>query len=184
MNCNPFTYGHQYLIEYAATRVDWLYVFVVEEDRSVFPFAMRKKMVEEGTCHLKNVIVVPSGSFILSYETFPAYFGKAERQEEKADARFDLEIFARYIAPPLQITRRFVGEEPADKITRQYNEQMKKILGDFGIEVEEIPRKEIDGRVVSASYVRGCAKEQRFEEIAGFVPTSTYEVCQEIYGIK
>ena len=28
MNCNPFTLGHRYLIEYAAARVDYLYIFV------------------------------------------------------------------------------------------------------------------------------------------------------------
>src|SRR6185369_1032961 len=39
VNCNPFTYGHRYLIESAAREVDHLYVFVVKEERSIFPFA-------------------------------------------------------------------------------------------------------------------------------------------------
>lgn len=173
MNCNPFTYGHLYLIEYAASKVNGLYVFVVEEDRSIFPFELRKQMVEEGTRNLRNVCVVPSGEWVLSYQTFSAYFGKAERQEEKVDARMDLEIFARYIAPPLGITHRFVGEEPTDKVTRQYNEQMKRILGEFDICVEEVPRKEFDGNVISASYVRKCMEEKRFEEIENYVPEST-----------
>ena len=69
MNCNPFTYGHQYLIEYAASQVDWLYIFVVEENRSFFLFEDRFNMVKQGTSHLNNVIVVPSGKFVLSYET-------------------------------------------------------------------------------------------------------------------
>ncbi|MDE6054695.1 MAG: adenylyltransferase/cytidyltransferase family protein, partial [Lachnospiraceae bacterium] len=34
MNCNPFTRGHRYLIEQALMKVDKLYVFVVEEDKS------------------------------------------------------------------------------------------------------------------------------------------------------
>lgn len=173
MNCNPFTLGHQYLIEYAASKVDGLYVFVVEEDRSVFPFAARKQMVEEGTAHLDNVCVVPSGSWILSYRTFPVYFGKAKRQEEKADGRMDLEIFARYIAPALGITSRFAGEEPQDKITKQYNEQMADVLGEFGIAFEEVKRKEADGTVISASYVRKCIEEGNFKELEKFVPEST-----------
>lgn len=173
MNCNPFTYGHQYLIEYAASKVDGLYVFVVEEDRSMFPFSIRKRMVEEGTAHLDNVCVVPSGSWILSYQTFPVYFGKAKRQEEKADGRMDLEIFARYIAPALGITSRFVGEEPQDKITRQYNEQMAEILGEFGIAFEEVKRKEADGTVISASHVRKCIEEENFRELGKYVPEST-----------
>lgn len=179
MNCNPFTYGHQYLIEYAASRVDVLYVFIVEEDRSDFPFELRKRMVEDGTAHLRNVSVVPSGSWILSYQTFPVYFGKSEKQEEKADAAMDLEIFARYIAPPLGITHRFVGEEPTDKITRQYNEQMKRILGGFGIQVEEIPRKELEGNPISASHVRRCIKEGHLGEIEKYVPESTRRCIQE-----
>ena len=35
MNCNPFTLGHRYLIEYAAKNVDNLYIFVVEMTGSV-----------------------------------------------------------------------------------------------------------------------------------------------------
>lgn len=157
-------------------------MFVVEEDRSKFPYILRKQMVESGVAHLKNVAVVPSGSFILSYTTFTAYFGKEEKQEEKVNARMDLEIFARYIAPPLKITCRFVGEEPVDNVTRQYNEQMKRILNDFDISVTEVPRKETDGKIISASYVRKCAREHRFEEIRKFVPQSTYEILEEIYG--
>ena len=36
MNCNPFTLGHQYLIETAIKSCDYLYIFVVEEDKSIF----------------------------------------------------------------------------------------------------------------------------------------------------
>lgn len=119
MNCNPFTYGHRHLIEYAAKKVDILYIFVVEEDRSFFKFEDRMQMVKQGTKDLKNVVVVPSGRWVLSYETMPIYFEKAIKQEAQVDASKDLEIFARYIAPPLGITKRFVGEEPTDKVTRQ-----------------------------------------------------------------
>lgn len=34
MNYNPFTYEHRYLIEEALKKVDYLIVFVVEEDWS------------------------------------------------------------------------------------------------------------------------------------------------------
>ena len=66
MNCNPFTLGHLYLIEYAAKEVDQLFIFVVEEDASFFSFDDRIMLVREGTKHLKNVIVLPSGSFMIS----------------------------------------------------------------------------------------------------------------------
>ncbi|PUU99564.1 [citrate (pro-3S)-lyase] ligase, partial [Acinetobacter baumannii] len=52
MNCNPFTLGHQYLVEYAAAQVVRLYLFVVEEDKSEFPFADRLELVKQGVAHL------------------------------------------------------------------------------------------------------------------------------------
>src|SRR6185369_10000418 len=57
-NCNPFTLGHRYLIEQAARRVDRLYLFVVREDLSLFPFEYRFKMVREGTCDLPNLTLL------------------------------------------------------------------------------------------------------------------------------
>ena len=177
MNCNPFTYGHQYLIEYAASQVDWLYIFIVEENRSFFLFEDRFNMVKQGTSHLNNVIVVPSGKFVLSYETMPIYFEKSEKQDAQVDARIDLEIFARHIAPPLHITKRFVGEEPTDKITRQYNEQMLEIFEPFELALEIIPRKELNGQAISASHVRRYMTDEKWDELKSLVPETTYEVC-------
>lgn len=177
MNCNPFTYGHKYLIEYALTKVDKLYIFVVEEDRSFFTFKDRFEMVQQGTREYTNVKVVPSGEWVLSWKTLPLYFLKEERKTETADARTDLEIFARYIAPALGITRRFIGEEPLDPITRQYNLQMHKILEEFGVEVNEIMRKGYQGEPISASYVRKCMEEERWEELGNYLPESSYKVC-------
>ena len=74
MNCNPFTKGHRYLIEYAAKQVDRLYIFVVKEDKSFFKYEDRFEMVKQGTADLKNVVVVSSGKFIISSLTFPEYF--------------------------------------------------------------------------------------------------------------
>lgn len=101
MNCNPFTYGHQYLVECAAAKVDWLYIFVVQEDKSYFSFKDRYQMVKDGTKDIHNVITIPSGKFILSYETMPDYFKKTYIQEKIVDATQDLELFCRHIAPAL-----------------------------------------------------------------------------------
>ena len=56
MNANPFTEGHRYLIGQAASQVDNLYVIVVKEDRSRFPYSERKAMIEAGCAGLDNVI--------------------------------------------------------------------------------------------------------------------------------
>ena len=37
VNCNPFTLGHKYLIEKASKESDVVHVFVVSENKSVFP---------------------------------------------------------------------------------------------------------------------------------------------------
>ncbi len=179
MNCNPFTNGHLCLIQNAAKKVEDLYIFVVEENRSYFRFEDRFLMVQEGTWALDNVYVVPSGNWVLSYKTFPAYFEKEDIQEVKIDAKFDLEIFARYIAPKLGITKRFAGEEPIDKITRQYNEQMREVLTLFDIEFEEVPRMRIHNEVVSASRARQCILEEKWEELRYLIPESSYKICRE-----
>jgi len=178
MNGNPFTNGHRYLIANAAKMVEQLYVFVVEEDKSFFKFEDRFQMIKNGTYDLSNVIVVPSGEWVLSYKTFPVYFEKEEMQQMKINACYDLEIFARYIAPKLGIEKRFVGEEPFDAVTRQYNEQMKEILSFFNIGTEIIPRMVIRGEIISASKVRKCMKEGKWGELKEFVPDSTFKICE------
>jgi len=55
MNANPFTLGHQYLVEKASSENDILHLFIVSDDSSLVPFEVRKKLVIEGTKHLKNI---------------------------------------------------------------------------------------------------------------------------------
>ncbi len=180
MNCNPFTLGHQYLVEYAAAQVDYLYVFVVEEDKSYFKFEDRIELVKSGTSHLKNVKVLPSGQFIISALTFSEYFDKANLEGTTIDTSLDVETFGRQIAPCLDISVRFVGEEPLDPITAQYNQSMKEILPKYGVELREIPRKCLGG-VISASRVRKCLEENNWDEIKRLVPETTYLFLERKY---
>lgn len=174
MNCNPFTLGHQYLIETAAVLVQHLYIFVVEEDKSIFPFEDRIELVCKGTAHIKNVTVLPSGRYIISSLTFSDYFNKSVMQDVVIDTSMDVELFATRIAPVLNIKVRFAGEEPLDRITRQYNETMGTILPKYGIRFIEIPRKIFGDGVISASRVRKLLECDQFEEIKSIVPSSTY----------
>jgi [citrate (pro-3S)-lyase] ligase len=181
MNCNPFTLGHQYLVEYAAAKVARLYIFVVEEDRSEFPFKDRIELVRQGVKHIPNVEVLPSGKFIISQQTFSGYFNKAELQDVTVDSSEDVEIFAKEIAPTLGITIRFAGEEPTDNVTRQYNETMKRILPRYGIEFCEIPRKTFSEEIISASKVREALKVGDFDKIKQFVPETTLNYLRKRY---
>ena len=112
VNCNPFTLGHRYLIEAAAAEVDTLYVFVVQEDRSVFPFAVRERLVREGTADLENVVVLASSWYAVSQVTFPAYFLKADESAAELQMEVDLVLFGKYLAPFFHVGRRFIGVEP------------------------------------------------------------------------
>lgn len=179
MNCNPFTLGHRHLIEYSAKKVDYLYIFVVEEDLSVFPFHDRYSLIREGIRDISNIVLVPSGQFIISRVTFFSYF-KKDMYTDHASSEEDVYIFARYIARGLGITRRFVGEEPADIVTDSYNRKMKEIFPKYGIELIEIRRKESDhGKIISASSVRSLMEEGRWEEIEQIVPFTTLEYLKK-----
>ncbi len=163
--------------------MDFLYVFVVEEDRSDISFADRYAMVQTQTKLWHNVQTAPSGKFILSYQTMPLYFEKSERQEAALDATSDLQIFCQYIAPRLGITARFVGEEPTDNITRQYNEEMKYILPCYGIELIEIPRLEHNGSPISASVVRKQAKDGNWETVKELMPEPAYQIYKNTWKL-
>lgn len=174
MNANPFTKGHRYLTEQAAARCDVLHIFVVEEDRSVFPFAQRLALVEQGTADLPNVRVHPGGPYIISEATFPRYFLKAADDAAVMQTELDAQVFARAIAPALNITVRFVGTEPNCGLTDRYNRALQAVLPQHGIQLVAIPRIESDAQAISASRVRalltqGCSPE----ELDALLPPTT-----------
>lgn len=174
VNCNPFTLGHRYLIEYAASRCQTLHVFVLWEDKSSFPAEIRYRLVQEGTQHLSNVVLHKGKDYIISDATFPSYFIKTYQELVETHARLDLGIFTRYIAPALGIKRRFVGEEPYCKVTAAYNAVMQELLPAQGIDVQVVPRKLSDGQPISASRVRQLIREERIHEVKELVPETTY----------
>lgn len=169
MNCNPFTLGHRYLIEQAAKQVERLFMMVVREDCSLFAYAERKAMVEQGVAHLKNVTVIDGSEYAISQATFPTYFLK--RLDDAADTQMllDLDLFRRHIAPALGATVRFVGTEPTDRLTRRYNQLMHEVLAD----VRETARLEKEGNAVSASRVRKAMEQGDMSTIRQLVPPTT-----------
>lgn len=169
MNCNPFTLGHRYLIEQAAKQVERLFVMVVREDCSLFAYAERKAMVEQGVAHLENVTVIDGSEYAISQATFPTYFLK--RLDDAADTQMllDLDLFRRHIAPALGATVRFVGTEPTDRLTRRYNQLMHEVLAD----VRETARLEKEGNAVSASRVRKAMEQGDMSTIRQLVPPTT-----------
>lgn len=176
MNANPFTKGHRYLIEYAAKKVDHLYVFVLEEDCSFFCFHDRIRLVKEGTKDLQNVTVFRGGEFIISKKTFPEYF---EKQDSVANSSKDIEIFARLIAPILDIKYRFVGKEPYSVVTNGYNEQMRALFPKFGISFVEVERTDVDGEIISATKVRKACETKDIKTLKAMLPRTTFEFVKD-----
>ncbi|BBB26613.1 hypothetical protein [Amphritea japonica] len=173
VNSNPFTLGHRHLIECAASKMDYLFVFVVEEDLSYFSFKNRLAMVQEGTKDIANVTVVRSGKYIMSTTTCPSYFSREEKQTVELDASTDMDIFGEYIAPILNISVRYVGEEPLCNITNQHNQQMRNILPTYGVRVEVIKRILSKNNIISASLVRNYIQGSAVDRIEDLVPPVT-----------
>ncbi|WP_320129517.1 [citrate (pro-3S)-lyase] ligase [uncultured Sphaerochaeta sp.] len=182
VNCNPFTYGHRYLLEYAARQCSLLHVFVVSSDKSAFPSAVRLALVKEGTKDMINVLVHEASDYLVSSATFPAYFLKDKNKAGSVNCELDIAIFLRYIVPALKINRRFVGTEPLCNTTEAYNRQMEQMLGQQGIEFTEVARKQIGEVPISASLVRSLMAQGKFEELKALVPKSTYDFIRSEAG--
>ena len=174
MNANPFTLGHLHLVERAATENNAVHLFVLSEEAGPIPFAVRRRLVREGTAHLSNVICHDSGPYIISGATFPSYFLKDGDTVIRAHAALDLAVFGR-IAPCLNLTRRYVGEERTSHVTALYNEEMIRRLPELGIECRVVPRLERDGQPVSASTVRQAIHDGRLEDIRPLIPGAAWD---------
>lgn len=170
VNGDPFTRGHLHLIEYAAAHCDALYVFSVSEPGSMFSPDERFEMLRAGTAHLQNCHVEHTDEYLVSRETFPAYFIRDEEHADKVKADLDVELFRTRIAPALHITKRFVGEEPFSPTTCAYNRRMQELLPESGIELIEIPRLD----AISASRVRALIRAGKPEQTKDLVPETTY----------
>lgn len=199
MNANPFTKGHRYLVEQAASLVDNLYVIVVREDRSRFPYAERKAMIEAGCAGLDNVVVCEGSDYAISAATFPTYFLKKLDDATDTQIALDLDLFVNHIAKPLGVTVRFAGSEPEDALTRRYNELMAEILPGTSVAVVrqahqpdpelvkgsalrqarrpidfvEIPRLEQKGKPLSATSLRRALDKGHLKEAMEYIPESS-----------
>lgn len=179
MNCNPFTLGHRYVIETAAKECDWVYVFVLSEDKSLFPAKDRLMLVQQGTADIPNVTVLPTGPYLISSATFPTYFLKDRDQARSVQCQLDIAVFTKYFVPKFGITHRYVGTEPFSEMTDQYNRALIVQLPKSGIEVRLVPRLEHDSLPISATTVRQYIRDGQFESLEALVPSTTMEYIRK-----
>lgn len=175
-NCNPFTRGHRYLVETAAFECAWLHLFILSEERGMFSFSERLAMAEAGCLDLQNVLVHPTGPYMISSATFPSYFIKDKSRVDDIRCTLDIRLFGEKIAPALNITRRYVGTEPTCAVTAQYNDQLKRALPDYGIQLIEIERRLEAGEPISASRVRALVQQNRLDQLSSLLPDSSLEI--------
>ncbi|WP_428197696.1 [citrate (pro-3S)-lyase] ligase [Aliivibrio kagoshimensis] len=185
MNANPFTLGHLYLIECAAKQSDWLHLFVVQEEQALFTYQDRFNMISAGIADIPNVTIHHGSDYIISRATFPSYFIKDKGIINYCHTAIDLQLFRNHIAPALGITHRYVGTEFICIVTRNYNQQMDKLLAVASpqfppIILKVIQRKEIDQQPISASLVRKLLELERWDDIRALVPTTTLDYLHEL----
>lgn len=192
VNANPFTRGHQYLIRTAAQECDFVHVFVVREDASMFSYDDRLALVKAGVGEIPEhdkVLVHPGSEYIVSRATFPSYFLKDDADLNRAATGIDLQLFRTWIAPALSIRHRYVGTEPFSAITNLYNDEMHRWLERAPmaappIEVHVVPRLSVEGETtaISATEIRRLISEGRLDRIAELVPGPTLDLIKEKYA--
>ena len=180
LNGNPFTNGHLKLIEHAACRHDYVFVFVLEEEGSYFSFNERYSLAYVALKPLANVMVLPSSKYIVSKATFPGYFLKTVDETTEQYALFDATVFDKYFMKGLGISKRYIGSETSDYMSL-YNQTLKRVFGD---RVEEIPRFVEDGTVVSAKTVRALLEQGKEDDALKFVPHSTHALLKGMVLLK
>ncbi len=173
MNANPFTLGHRHLLEQAAKSHDVVHLFLLSQESGPIPFALRKRLVRSGIEGLQNVILQETGPYMISSATFPGYFFREEDEAIAAQAELDIAVFSK-IAKTLDITHRYVGEEPTSHVTSLYNQIMAERLPNMGIQCHIVPRLKAEGKPISASTVRQAIHDGRLEDVKAMLPESTW----------
>lgn len=180
LNANPLTKGHLQLIQAAHAASSFLHLFLVREDLSVFPYAIRRKLLEKSTKHLPHLAIHQTGPYLVSAQTFPSYFLKEASEVGKVQATLDARIFKYHFAPVLGITERFVGEEPLSPTTALYNQVMAEVFqtGLPKLTLTILPRFRQDQEVISASKVRQLLAQGKLEEASTLVPQPVADFFQ------
>jgi hypothetical protein len=165
VNADPFTKGHLYLANEALKKVNFLYVFLVENCNDTIPFYERYLIAKHACNCYQNVKVLSAGDYFASEQSFTAYYHKNNSFNPAGHIRY----FLRYVVPTLNITDRFFGEEPTNKMTRRFNNYCAIVLPKNGITTTIIKRATSNGAPISASTVREMMNKGRLDKIKEYL---------------
>ena len=199
MNANPFTLGHLYLLQEAARQVDTLYVIPVAEEGQLFSYPERRDMIIAGCARPtaeenyflcscpKNqfspaeIVVLEGSAYQISAATFPTYFLKDLSDAAQTQMLLDLDLYTRWIAPALNASVRFVGSEPLDALTNQYNTLIPnaviipRLTAEKNYFLQGFAKNHFsDADIISASRVRKYLAEGDFHSAAALCPETTW----------
>ena len=162
---------------------DWLYVFVLSEDKGMFSPEDRLALVRQGCREFPNVSVHPTMGYLISNATFPTYFLKDRSRGQEISCQLDLRFFCRQLCtgsgPPEAV---LWAQEPLDPVTRQYNEALQASLPGRALQWWELPRLEVGGQPVSASRVRLAWRSGTWRLCGSWSPDTTYAYCASKLG--
>ena len=66
-----------------------------------------------------------------------------------------------------------MGEEPTSQVTGLYNQIMAEQLPKAGMECIVVPRKEVNGKAISASTVRQCLQAGDWDTLETLLPQTS-----------
>ncbi len=203
MNANPFTLGHQYLLQQAASQVDHLFVIPVKEDVSMFSYEERRAMICAGSAGPAAEGIYFSGrgpkNQIPSAIATPSRREEchSERSEESkgitvlegSDYVISAATFPTYFLKDLSTaaeTQMLLDVDLFDKWIAPALGATVRFVGSEPLDALTnrynqlitnptlVERLSIHGEVVSASRVRRALEKGCFPEAASLCPASTH----------
>ena len=186
INANPFTTGHEYLINLVAKRVQALIVFVIQghpesggkgnhENTGIeFSADQRLEMTKQALKNLNNVLVLPSGPYLISRNDYPTHFLKEELSNASAHAILDSMVFCQ-VCKAIGAKTAFAGDEPRDELSEIHLNALRTQCLENNIILKVAERKRLGDKYISSSMVREALSTNNWDLIKQIVPPTTYD---------
>ena len=164
-NSNPLTVGGRYLAEIASRRSRRVLLFVIqgktdsgshgnhEEQVIEFPFEDRFAMTKATLSDLGNVLVIPSGPYLIGRDDYPAGYLSGSLGAAHAHGFLDGMVFC-HICNSLGIRLAFAGDEPRDEMSEIHLNTLRQMCAQSNIVLKVAERKRIGDKYISSSLVR------------------------------
>lgn len=180
-NSNPLTIGGRYLAEIASRRSKRVILFVIqgktdsgshgnhEEKIIEFPFEKRFAMTKAALSDLGNVLVIPSGPYLIGRDDYPAGYLSGSLGAAHAHGFLDGMVFC-HICRALGIKNAYAGDEPRDEMSEIHLNTLRQICAQSGIVLKVAERKRIGDKYISSSLVRKALSSGDMETVGNLVP--------------